>query len=88
LPEHLYEFHAPGDGEAVCLDLSVPGEEAWVVSAWPGAGAKTHVLFDGFGAWLMEAIDAASRPCLIDCGRPPAKSSRRGVATVVERGSA
>ena len=57
LPEHLYEFYAPGDGEAVCLDFSAPGEEAWVVSAWPGAGAETHILFDDFGAWLMEAIE-------------------------------
>src|SRR4051794_16912582 len=57
LPVHLFEFHAPGQGEAICLDFSAPGDEAWVVSAWPGSNAKTEILFDDFGAWLMEAVE-------------------------------
>lgn len=57
LPESLYEFYAPGDGEAVCLDLSAPGEEAQVVGTWPGAQAKPEILFDDFGAWLLHAVE-------------------------------
>jgi antitoxin YobK len=57
LPGHLFEFHAPGHGEAICLDFSAAGDEAPVVSAWPGSNGKTQILFDDFGAWLMEAVE-------------------------------
>jgi len=57
LPVHLFEFHVPGDGEAICLDFSAPGDEALVVGAWPGSNERTEILFDDFGAWLMEAVE-------------------------------
>jgi hypothetical protein len=57
LGNDLYEFYAPGDGEAVCLDFTSPGEEAWVVAVVPSGNGKPHILFDDFGAWLMEAVE-------------------------------